>query len=319
MASSAHSDTDVKTQLAAILQSIVITPPNAFEFAGKQFVQDDENAAIQSLKDSLYQHCYCRRFEGVPAENPAGISGSLWEELSAANAGRPHWETGWEVFHVDASGSIMAQKNGVSRTFWPGEFVTYDGPGAGPRISSRVDVYFATESRNMQPGFYFAFGETFGEDPDSSDLVRFYWDIEAAGAVPLTRGLTRALNRFQVPFRFKCLNDRGVYGRLDPAVLFINRRYFRIAADLIAPIREELAEHLRPDTPLFTKRLAPGLGFAEDPGDGGSFGMHRCRLLAEAIWREPSIDGIVKAFESNGISIDRPYLNTGSIDQYELR
>ena len=83
--------------------------------------------------------------------------------------------------------------------------------------------------------------------------------------------------------------------------------------------REELAEHLRPDTPLFTKQLAPGLGFAEDPGDGGSFGMHRCRLLAEAIWREPSIDGIIGAFESNGISIDQPYLNTGSIDQYELR
>jgi hypothetical protein len=40
---------------------------------------------------------------------------------------------------------------------------------------------------------------------------------------------------------------------------------------------------MRPGTPVFTKFLAPGLGLAEDPGQGDSFGQHRCRLLADAM------------------------------------
>ena len=37
---------------------------------------------------------------------------------------------------------------------------------------------------------------------------------------------------------------------------------------------------------LLVKRLAPGVGLAEDPGDGSSFGEHRGRLLA-GILAEP--------------------------------
>ena len=34
-----------------------------------------------------------------------------------------------------------------------------------------------------------------------------------------------------------------------------------------------------------TKALAPGLGIAEDPGEGNSFGLHRCGLIAEGLLR----------------------------------
>lgn len=318
LASSAGGGAGVKTQLAAILRAIAVKQPNAFEFAGKEFVRQDENAAVLTLQELLYQHCYCRPFQGVLSDEPAGPSESLLQELSAANAGRAHWEKGWEVYQVDGSGCIMARKNGAGRTFWPGEFLTYEGPGVGPKAGSRVDVYFASESRGMQPGFYFAFGETLAEDQEHADLVRFYWNLSADGAVPLTARITRALNRFQVPFRFKCLSNRGSFGRMDAAVLFVKEHYFRITADLAAFIREEIADHLRPGTPLFTKQLAEGLGFAEDPADGGSFGMNRCRLLAEEIWKQSSMDEIAIAFQRRGTSLDLPYLNGGSIDQYEL-
>ena len=51
-----------------------------------------------------------------------------------------------------------------------------------------------------------------------------------------------------------------------------------------------MSEKLNVRVPAFTKHLAPGLGFAEDPGTiRDSFGTHRCRLLAEGTLR-PAID-----------------------------
>ena len=46
-----------------------------------------------------------------------------------------------------------------------------------------------------------------------------------------------------------------------------------------------MAGHLRPGTPALTKPLGEGIGLAEDPPGGDSFGMNRCGLLAEAMVR----------------------------------
>ena len=40
-----------------------------------------------------------------------------------------------------------------------------------------ITVFSARESRTVQPGFYFAFGETQGEQFDPYDTVRFYWNV----------------------------------------------------------------------------------------------------------------------------------------------
>ena len=45
--------------------------------------------------------------------------------------------------------------------------------------------------------------------------------------------------------------------------------------------------------------------------DGRSFGEHRCRLLAEAMLQQSSL---VKRFEQEGLSLERPWLNSGSRD-----
>ena len=62
--------------------------------------------------------------------------------------------------------------------------------------------------------------------------------------------------------------------------------------------------------PLFTKRLANGLGLAEDPSRGMSFGQHRCRLTAQALWRSfargdadrnSRADSVASAFHREGL------------------
>ncbi|HXN36564.1 MAG TPA: T3SS effector HopA1 family protein, partial [Solirubrobacteraceae bacterium] len=88
-----------------------------------------------------------------------------------------------------------------------------------------------------------------------------------------------------------------------------------------------LASELRPATPAFTKQLAPGLGLAEDPGDGQSFGMHRTLLLARAAVRAHELECfsdesreavLSETFAEQGLDLDRPYLSAGSSDSYTL-
>jgi hypothetical protein len=76
---------------------------------------------------------------------------------------------------------------------------------------------------------------------------------------------------------------------------------------------------------LLVKRLAPGVGLAEDPGDGSSFGEHRCRLLA-AIVTDPEWSGcdsdaerealLTTRLAADGYTLDRIYLDPGSSDDF---
>jgi len=78
--------------------------------------------------------------------------------------------------------------------------------------------------------------------------------------------------------------------------------------------------------PLFTRRLRAGIGVAEDPGNGESFGMHRCRLAADAIvaawWQgradpEARFEAVEARFRLYGLTLDRPYLAPGSVDFFD--
>ena len=99
------------------------------------------------------------------------------------------------------------------------------------------------------------------------------------------------LNRYQVPFRYKILSYSGVYTRADAAVLFFAARYYQIIARLLPRIRPRRDRICVRDA-LLTRPLHDGIGLAEDPGNGESFGMHRTRP-----W--PSHLGRVRARHAN--------------------
>jgi hypothetical protein len=208
---------------------------------------------------------------------------------------------------------------------WPGEFMNVDGYGRAPQPGANVSLYFPRESWTLQPGFYFVFGDTPSDQMDDYAVVRFYWHIAAAGAAALVAALTQQLNRFQVPFRFKTLDQAQSYFRRDAAVLYVARRYYRAAAEAVGEIHRAVRPHLGEDAPLFSRQIAPGLGFAEDTGNQESFGMARCRVFALGIWNaykagastpEERLAIVLKEFEKHGISPERPYLNPGSEDRY---
>lgn len=329
---------ELTAALERIFQAVEIRAPGSFSFAGRPAPETPApapgqppvaNQPVAQLQDLLYQHCYCRRFDGTPAPEPqpAAPDEGFARRLSEANASRQRWDVGWQIARVEPSGQVTAHKHGRTRAFWPGEFVSTDGSGMRPAPGAVINVAAQRESLTTQPGFYFVFGERLGDQEEDFMPLRLYWNVGAEGAPELVRLLSGSLNRFQVPFRFKCLVLPSQYDRLDVAVLFVSRRYFRLVAELVADAWPELGRLLGPETPLFTKSLAPGLGLAEDPGSGESFGQHRCRIVSEAVWGAAEkgqwtvaarLAELGERFERYGLSLARPYLNPRSSDVYEV-
>jgi HopA1 effector protein family len=110
-------------------------------------------------------------------------------------------------------------------------------------------------------------------------------------------------------------------------VLYFARRYHPLAARLALSMPEEVAAGLRPETPLFARTLRPGVGIAEDPNTGESFGMHRCRLTAEGVldaWASgvQTVEGRLRAIEARfraaQLDLDRPHLSPGSSELEEV-
>ena len=125
--------------------------------------------------------------------------------------------------------------------------------------------------------------------------VRFYWNIAAEGGAPLLHELSTRFERAHVPFQAKVPVVPSGYDRVDTGVLYLGDDDVAVASDLVAATYASVAHAIRPGVPLFTLQLAPGLGFAESPPNGESFGMHRCDLIAE---------GLVRAFERGASSAD---------------
>ncbi len=330
------------SQLKKIVRAVEVRSNDSFTFAGRHFslgaqalghahgfAQQQANPLAKLLEQTLYQYCYCRTFDGAlrdePPLNVAGVD--LTPALSEANATRERWDAGWQVYQVLPSGQVLAHKDGRTRALWPGEFLSTDAPGMALRPGMNLSVFFMRETRTMQPGFYFAFGDAQAGELDSFSLARFYWNVRAEGAVPLMRAVTRGLNRFQVPFRIKCLTNTAFYTRNDAAVLYVDKRFYPVTARVLAGVHAEVSRHLRPDAPLFAKPLADGLALAEEPYTGESFGMQRCRILAEGILSASArnlrdeasrLEEVERHFKAYGLTLEAPYLNPRSIDQYEF-
>lgn len=320
-----------------VLRAVEILSTTAVRVAGERMERAPatpaDAAAAESgavllplLTEALYGRCYARR-PGWPAAPPApaGPENDLTPALAAANPGTERWETGWRVRQALSTGRVVAERHGWTRFLWPGEFLASDAPGTPPRPGVRLTVWRPRESATLQPGFYYVFGQ--GAWEDDAALLRVYWNVTPDGAPALTAALAGTLDRWGVPFRFKVLSARGLYPRTDSAVLYVARRAWPLVRELAADVHRACAGHLGMDTPLFARRMGRGLAVAEDPGNGESFGMQRCRLVAEGLWTawrggrhgtRERLAAVREAFGRAGVSLDAPWLSAGSAARYEM-
>jgi len=328
-------------ELRRILAAVKILAPDSLLFGGEEITapsvdqkssqqpRDARSLMMQHLGRLLYLQCYCRRFTGEinHRETPSSADPVFVKQLSDANKSRERLCPGWRVIQQLPTGHFVAEKNGLTRLLFAGEFISHTKLRGPVEEETPISIFRPRESTTMHPGFYFIFGEALGDDQDDRDLLRFYWNVKAEGATKLVNSLTSALNRFQVSFRLKILNNPAAYVRGDAAVLYLSKRFYHLAAELLSDVYKQITDGLNADTPLFSKKLAPGLGLAEEPTTGESFGEQRCRILAQALWNayerklydeESQLVEIANQLQANGIDAELPYRNAGSNQVYEF-
>jgi HopA1 effector protein family len=308
--------------LAPITEEIAVGVGNPLETATPVFVALP--LIVSALAEGLYSQLYIRPGSVSRTGHDILAQRDLVAALSAANAGEGAWEPGWRTGEVDDAGQVAVNKDGL--TFWvPPSGLRTTADRLEPGQLCRVRV--AKELRNLMPGYYAAIGNG---DPnhqrdETGKLVRFYWHLMASGAVLFIAEVTTILNTLGIPFRVKVLNEPSTYQRADAGVLYIDKRFCHAAREAIVRIHRAVSMHLRPEIPLFTKPLAPGLGLAEDPDNGLSFGQHRCQLVAQALWQfftRPEgtrADTLATVFRQAGLDPMYPYLEPGSTDCYAFQ
>jgi hypothetical protein len=286
---------------------------------------DPSPRLVSALEQAMYGRLYVRPTRAAPTRLDPRAGGDFVASLSAANCGRGTWESGWTVTHTDEDGRVGVVKDDL--TFWVGPEGVRTPDGA-VRPGDACWVRIGKEIRALMPGFYWAIGDG---DPDDTEaaagtLVRYYWHLKSDAAVHYMAEVTRRFNAARVPFRAKVLSAPDSYCRADAGVLYVEKRHHPAARHLVGGVLLAVRAGLREEVPLFTKRLAPGLGLAESAASGLSYGQGRCRLMAEALWAEFARGGrafnalagaVAQAFDRAGLDPRLPYLELGSDDTYD--
>lgn len=287
----------------------------------------------EALTNLIYHYGYTRAFTASPRELAHKLGEAVnvtpdmefFSKLSVANRSRERWDSTWRVYQAGTNGVLSIEKRSTHREAIPGQYIFPNSPGRVPATGDYVSVRVPKESSIVQPGFYFAFGETVASDFDDALLARFYFNMTPDAVPELLEWLSTDLNRYRIPYRFKCLLQASLYDRRDSVVLYIAKRFLSPFLRLASARKSALESILCEGVPLFTKPLLRGLSAADEPGGGLSFGQSRSRLVAEGIlaaWmageqsHKEKLDRIEARFRAAGMSLLTPYLNEGARDLY---
>jgi hypothetical protein len=276
------------------------------------------------LQFQFYQTAYCQNGESnAPVAESPTIDATFVSQLAAANATADRWEAGWTAEATDPNGCLTASRYAIRQRFGLGQY-RLSGQQF-PQTGQLVEVLFPGHSTSIQPGFVYILGEELSRIEDETNWLRIYFNIHVDGAVTLVSKLSRLLNQFCIPFKLKLLASPVVFQRVDSAVLFVNRRYYRPVLYLLSRVTPDISSVLDEATPLFSKRLYAGIGLAEDPGNGESFGLSRCLLLAQAVWgayergdqsSNARIAELKRIFADQRLSFGAPHLSSNKEDHY---
>ncbi|BAY26602.1 hypothetical protein NIES2100_64180 [Calothrix sp. NIES-2100] len=264
-----------------------------------------------------------------------GVDTQFYDRLHEHNTGVGYFDPGWAVIGWEDSQTLMVKKKEITLHLDPERHLHPESRAGILAVTELVPEKYAVPvlmpKNRVQNGFYMAVGNAGIQQPDeNSVIVRIYFNITAEGAVMLMQHITQNLNQQMIPFSFKVLYNPSDYKRYDAGVLYFHQRDFAAIWSILQSIDDATRSHFRSPVPLFTKPLAPGLGLAQEPdrkfAQEESFGMHRCRAIAQGLLSayregktsvEQRLHSILQQFAASGVDLRYPYLNSGSTDYYE--
>lgn len=235
------------------------------------------------------------------------------QDIREAHASRWSWVGNFEY---------LGEKDGVVRLhgkYW-GEVNAPRADVEGPDGAGRARLRRDPVNETMQPSFLHLLGEE-AIPIDLGANCRLYWNIGPEGAIPFVSAVSTILNDRRIPFQFKIMRRPRQMDRPDTSLLYFPRYSLGRIEDALPHLYAQVRNHLRWGTPPFTKRLAPGLAYSEDPGDGRSYGESRCMILATLLYeafqsgvRAPDalVSALAAGLEARGYPLHRVHLNPDS-------
>jgi hypothetical protein len=187
--------------------------------------------------------------------------------------------------------------------------------GTGLTLSLPVVVY------GRIPGFLARSGIT---ERTESNISRLYLNIRPRAAIWALRELAHQLDTKQVSYEMKVLAHPRAYLRRDACVIYVGSGQTGLALEVVQRAISSLSAGLDEGVPLLTKKIALGVGFADDPsdiqGDELSHGQWVSSLFFEASKKSGTPDGIadavIQSIRDNGRDPEHPYLRPGHRSRY---
>ncbi len=245
-----------------------------------------------------------------------GIDIDFYQQLQQSNTSQGYRDLNWQIIAETEDRELIVVKDGlhlhISRQkHLPPEFKQAN-------IGETTSIYLPHNLVDRDT--YISVG-SYGS-PQKSLSVQLYFNFTPNAAVAIVRQLTGALNELKMPFQFAILHDPALFYRCDGGMLWLDRANYEIVQPLLAEIYHTYQAEFSPPVPLFTKLLAPGLGIAEVPVAGSSFGMQRCELLATGLFiatergqiATDKLTTVERVLTDAGIDLERPYLNPAASD-----
>ena len=317
-------------EIENIIQKVNIIADEKYIIGETQFTvqHTKQNEDRRFLTEQLAEHIYFGFYINGNTEEfvlrhieapPIGERNDFIDQAVLSIESNKKIDPYWEIIEDYGNGTLAVQKNKNIKTVYPQEYQPAKDYNRYSR-SRFVHLNHITYDRSAQPIFFNIYSDEYLDG--SGYLVRFYFNIEGTRVQPFAEHLTRLFNQYKIPFSLKCLNHLDLYSqRVDSCVLYLKQSHTKVASEILKLLYPEIKSLLKKRTPLFTKRLGPGIAFAEDPGNGISFGAHRCELIAEYIvstntsGKSHSRKRLMTFLESNGLHVDKLYSN--SIHNYE--
>ena len=238
------------------------------------------------LKSKLLEFLYSIYFEGsrVIEETPViktndqilqeifskEIDWNFYEQLDINNQGQGWFHPSFHIIRQETDGSLIAEfDNGILRIQREGHL-----PLALQSATVNDAIAILSPSSFINQNRYRATGDGFGGLPPSKTFlytVLIYLNFSPEAAVTAMKYITTKLNAIKVPFIFEVLHNPLNYRFYNSGVLkFFYYEYNPdIYTSFILPalqaIYRENKSHFREEIPIFTKKIAPGIGLAERP------------------------------------------------------
>lgn len=191
---------------------------------------------------------------------------------------------GWRPATVVRRGvggvAVARDGSGRARALLRGGYAHTGGSSrAGLPLEVGDDVVAVPRSGGiMSEGWWRTWGGGWDPRTAPADAIRVYISPDVSVLPSLVGCLTAALALKGDPWLLKSATEAQHLGRSDAVVVYLRNK---AAFDDILHCARKRVRHV-PGPPL-TAALAPGVTWADDPGDGRSFGESRCEIIAAAL------------------------------------